>query len=128
MLRCDMRSLVESAVGTYIRAASERDPEARAAMLEACFAADGRIVTRSREIRGRAALSDEISRVLADPQLLRIRVLSVIDAGESTFRFRSAIERHDGKNLEFFDAGEVDATGRISLILTFADPLLTAAD
>ena len=108
---------------TYIRAASERDLEARAAMLEACFAADGRFVTRSREIRGRAALSEEITRLLADPQFLQIRVVSAIDMGATTFRFRSVVERHDGVTLEFFDAGEVDATGRISLLLAFAGPL-----
>jgi hypothetical protein len=122
------RSGVEVAVDTYIRAASERDPEARAALLEACFAADGRIVSRSREIRGRAAVADEIAKLLADPQLLRIRVLSAIDAGGTTFRFRSVVERRDGMNLEFLDAGEVDATGRISLLLTFAGPLGPAAD
>ena len=123
-----MRSVVETAVDSYIRAASERDPEARAALIEACFAADGRIVSRSREIRGRAALADEIARLLADPQLLRIRVVSAIDAGETTFRFRSVVERRDGTTLEFFDAGEVDATGRISLLLTFAGSLAPAAD
>jgi hypothetical protein len=100
--------LVETAVDTYIRASSEHDPVARAAMIEACFAADGRVVTRSREIRGRAALADEIERLLANPQLQRVRVLSVIDAGKTTFRFRSAVEYLDGKVLEFFDAGEVD--------------------
>jgi hypothetical protein len=123
-----MRNTVEAVVDTYIRAASERDPATRAAMLEACFAADGRIVSRSREIRGRAALADEIARLLADPQLLRIRVLSAIDAGATTFRFRSVVERRDGVNFEFFDAGEVDSSGRISLVLTFAGPLVPAAD
>jgi hypothetical protein len=119
-----MRSIVEAAVDTYIRASSERDPEARAAMLEACFAADGRMVSRSREIRGRTALADEIARYLADPQLLSFRVLSAIDAGDTTFRFQSVLERRDGTKLEFLDAGEVDATGRISLLLTFAGPLV----
>ena len=123
VVRCCMPSRVEVAVDTYIRAASERAPEARAAMLEACFAADGRIVSRSREIRGRAAVADEIAKLQADPQLLRLRVLSAIDAGATTFRFRSVVERSDGTNLEFFDAGEVDATGRISLVLTFAGSL-----
>jgi hypothetical protein len=118
-----MRSVVETAVNTYIRASSERDAEARAAMLDACFASDGRIVTRSREIRGRAALADEIAKLLADPRLLRIRVLSAIDAGDTTFRFQSVVEHRDGTTLEFHDAGEVDATGRISLLLTFAGPL-----
>ncbi|WP_433926984.1 nuclear transport factor 2 family protein [Sorangium cellulosum] len=123
-----MRSMVEAAVKTYIDAASERDPEKRAAMLEACFAADGRVVSRSREIRGRAAVADEIAKLLADPLLVRVRVLSVLETGNTTFRFRSVVERGDGKNIEFFDAGEVDATGHISLVLTFAGPLREAAD
>jgi len=118
-----MPSVVEAAVGTYIRAVSERDPGARALLLESCFADDVRIIARSREIRGRAAVADEIARALADPQVLAIRVISAIDAGATTFRFRSVIERRDGTQLEFFDAGQVDATGRISLILTFAGAL-----
>jgi hypothetical protein len=122
-----MSTVVETAVTTYIRAASERNPEARAAMLETCFADDGRVVSRSREIRGRAALAGEIAKFLADPQVARVRLLSAIDAGETTFRFRSVVERHDGKSLEFFDAGQIDATGRISLILTFAGPLVAIA-
>ncbi|HYJ10455.1 MAG TPA: hypothetical protein VEX18_15630, partial [Polyangiaceae bacterium] len=86
-----MSTVVETAVTTYIRAASERNPEARAAMLGACFADDGRVVSRSREIRGRAALAGEIAKFLADPQLARVRLLSAIDAGETTFRFRSVV-------------------------------------
>ncbi|WP_437736497.1 nuclear transport factor 2 family protein [Sorangium sp. So ce1335] len=123
-----MGSIVDAAVKTYIDAASERDPEKRAAMLDACFAADGRVVSRSREIRGRAAVADEIAKLLEDPLLVRVRVLSVIDTGNTTFRFRSVVERSDGKNFEFFDAGEVDPAGRISLLLTFAGPLRDAAD
>lgn len=118
-----MPNSVEMAVDTYIKAWSERDPAVRATMIEACFAADGRIVMRSREIRGRAALADEMATFLADRQLLRIRVTSAIDASGTTFRFRAVVERSDGTSLESFDAGEIDATGRISLLLTFAGPL-----
>jgi hypothetical protein len=128
LVRCRMRSDVETAVETYIRAASERDPQARAALLEACFADEVRFVARSREIRGRAAVAEEIARLLADPQFSRIRIASVIDAGDSSFRFRSVVERRDGVSHEFFDAGMVDETGRISLVLTFAGPLAQAAD
>jgi hypothetical protein len=42
-----MATLVELAVDTYIRAWRERDPVVRATLLEACFAADGRFVTRA---------------------------------------------------------------------------------
>jgi hypothetical protein len=123
-----MPSAVEIAVDTYIRACSERDPAARAELLTACFAADGRMVTRSREIRGRAALADELSRFLADPQLSRVHVISAIDARGTTFRYRAVAEMRDGTSAEAFDAGEIDASGRISLLLTFAGPLGDAAD
>ena len=118
-----MPSAVEQAVETYIRAWSEPDPAVREKMIEECFAADGRLVTRSGEIRGRAALAAMMTRILADPQLLRIRLISAIDASGTTFRFRGVVERRDGTSPESFDAGEVDASGRISLLLTFAGPL-----
>ncbi len=97
-------------------------------MLEACFAVDGRLVTRNRDIRGRAALDAEITRFLAsEPQFLRIRLTSVLDAHRSTFRVRAVADRRDGTSSpESFDAGEVDADGRISVILTFAGPLADA--
>lgn len=121
-----MPNAVELAAETYIRAWSERDPARRAAMIEACFAPEGRIVTRSREIRGRAALAEEIARLQADPRFVRIQVLSAIDASGTTFRFRGKVEWRDGTSAEAFDAGEVDGTGRISLLLTFAGPLRDA--
>ena len=121
-----MASPVEIAVDTYILACCERDAEVRAELLEACLADDVRMVTRSREIRGRAALIQDLSRFLADPQLLRIRVLSAVDARGTTFRYRALAEMRDGTSAEVFDAGEIDATGRISLILTFAGPLADA--
>jgi len=125
---CGMPSPVEKAVDTYVRAWSEADPAVRAKLIEECFAAEGRIVMRSREIRGRAALAEMMTRFLADPQLPRVRVTSAIDAGGTTFRFRAVVERRDGTRLESFDAGEIDADGRISLLLTFAGPLGEPAD
>jgi hypothetical protein len=92
-------------------------------MVEACFAEDGRMVKRSGEIRGRAALAAEMARVRADPNLLRIRLISAIDARGTTFRYRGAADCRDGTCLEAFDAGEVDADGQICLLLTFAGPL-----
>ncbi|MEO7033016.1 MAG: hypothetical protein ABI548_04185 [Polyangiaceae bacterium] len=119
-----MPDAVQIALEKYIQAFSERDSVARAALLEACFAVDGRLVTRSREVRGRTALDAEIARTLADPQFLRIRLTSVIDAQRTTFRVRAVVDRCDGSTSpEFFDAGEIDEAGRISVILTFAGPL-----
>jgi hypothetical protein len=121
-----MSSPVQIAVETYIRAVFERDPATRAALLEACFADDGRMVTGSREIRGRAQLAEMLNRFLADPRLLRIRLTSAVDAKGKTFRYRAAADFRDGTSAESFDAGEIDDTGRISLILTFAGPLAEA--
>lgn len=118
-----MPSAVEVAVDTYIRAARERDPAIRARLIEACFAPEGRIVTRSREIRGRAAILAEFARSHADPLLLGIRLTSAIDAEGTTFRYSAAADRRDGTSPEHFDAGEIDAAGQISVILTFAGRL-----
>ena|SRR5207244_1405355 len=118
-----MANDVETAVDTYVRAWSEHDPARRAQMIESCFAATGRIVTRSREIRGRVALANEMTRFLEDPQTVGVRVISAIDARGTTFRFRTLVERRDGTKLEAFDAGEIDANGQISVLLTFAGPL-----
>jgi len=118
-----MATPVQTAAETYIRAAGERDPAARAKLLEACFAEDGRFVTRSSVIRGRAAIDAMIARGLADPQLLGFRMASVVDAVGTTFRFRSIVDRSDGTTLEFFDAGEINADGKITTLLVFAGPL-----
>lgn len=118
-----MPSAVEIAVQTYIRAAGERDPAARAKLLESCFAQDGRVVARSAVIRGRAGVDAMIARFQADPQVLGFRVASVIDAAGTTFRYRSIVERRDGTSTEIFDAGEIDADGRIATLLVFAGPL-----
>lgn len=118
-----MPSQTEAAVLTYVRAASERDASARAALLDACFAANARMVTGGREIKGRAALAEMLRHFHADPELAGIRLLSEIDTQGTLFRFRAAVVRRDGSLVEGFDAGEVDENGQISLILTFAGPL-----
>jgi hypothetical protein len=123
-----MPSVVENAVQTYVRAVGERDPAARAKLIEACFAEDGRVVARSSVIRGRAGVDAMIARFLADPQMLGFHLASVIDAAGTTFRYRSIVERRDGTTVEFFDAGEIDADGKIATLLVFAGPLPDVAE
>src|SRR5688572_25607845 len=91
-----MSKPIEVSVDTYIRAWSERDPELRAAMIEACFAADGRIIARGSQAIGRDALAEAITSFLADPQWRRVRMTTAIDASGTTFRFGAAVDRHDG--------------------------------
>lgn len=116
-----MASPVETAVATYIEVFSERDPAKRAAMLETCFAENGRFVTRTRETRGRAAIAAMATQLFADPSVAGVRV-TALDAQGTTFRFRSVVDKKDGSTAEFFDAGEIDADGRIALIFTFPGP------
>ena len=121
-----MSTPVELAVQTYVRAAGERDSATRAVLLEACFAEDARLVTRSTVIRGRAAIGSMIARFFADPQNLGFRLTSAIDAKGTTFRYASVVLRADGSELPFFDAGEIDEHGRITTLLLFAGPLAAA--
>lgn len=123
-----MATPVELAVATYIRASGERDDAERRRLLEACFAEDGRFVTRSTVLRGPAAVDAMLARFLADPQFVQFRVASAIDAVGTTFRYRAIAERRDGTTLEFFDAGEIGADGRITTMLVFAGPLPDATD
>jgi hypothetical protein len=119
-----MPTPIETAVQTYVALVQERDLAVRAKLLEACWAEDGRLVTRNGEIRGRAGISAMVDGFLADPRGFRIELASVIDAKGTTFRFRARTFCRDGSEVpEVFDAGMVDADGRISLILTFAGPL-----
>ena len=117
-----MACAVETAVDTYIRIFSEPDSDKRAELIEACFATNGRIVTRSREIRGHSGVAEMANRFITDPEVLRVRVLAV-DAQNTTFRLRALTDLRDGRSIEVNDAGEIDAEGRISLLLTFAGPL-----
>lgn len=114
---------VEEAARAYIDAAHEPDPARRMELLERCFAEDGRVVTGSRVIQGRAEVARMIDALHTDPRGLAVRVTSAVDARGSIFRFHSTVQPRDGAALEFFDAGEVGADGKIITILTFSGPL-----
>jgi hypothetical protein len=115
-----MSSPAEIAARTYLALFAERDPAERARMLEACWAEDGRLVTSGDGLRGRAAIEAMVQRVQADPRDVRIRMTSPIDVQGRMFRFHGALEAADGTLTgEAFDAGEVDADGRITTLMTF---------
>jgi hypothetical protein len=115
-----MSSPSEVAARTYVAAWQEPDPAARARLIEACFAADGRIVTPGSVIHGRAGLAKAIADLFADPRGLSARLTSAIDAQGPMFRFRSVVADRDGRIVfDGFDAAEVDAAGRITVLLAF---------
>jgi hypothetical protein len=113
-------SPTEIAAQTYVAAWQEPDPAARARLIEACFAVDGRIVSRGAVIRGRTALAAAIADLRADPRGLSARLASAIDVQGPIFRLRAVVEDRDGRVVfDGFDAAEVDADGRIVVLLAF---------
>src|SRR5690349_20080473 len=115
-----MSSPTEAAARAYVAAWQEPDAAARARLIEACFAAEGRIVTPGTVIRGHAGLGKAIADLFADPRGLSARLTSAIDAQGPMFRFRSVVEDREGRVVfDGFDAAEVVADGRITVLLAF---------
>jgi hypothetical protein len=114
-------SSTENAAQTYVAVWQEPDAAARARLIEACFAEEGRIVSRGGTIiRGRAALAAAVDDFFADPRGLSARLTTAIDVHGPLFRFRSVVADRDGRVVfDGFDAAEVDADGRIAVLLTF---------
>lgn len=117
-----MTSSTEASVRTYAAAWAEPDADKRARMIEDCFAADGRIATSGAGICGRAALAAAITELRADPRGLSVHLAGAIDVQGRKFRIHSVVEQRDGGKTAFFDAGEVDADGRIAILITFREP------
>jgi hypothetical protein len=113
-------SSTEIAAQTYVAAWRESDAPARARLIEACFAVEGRVVSPGAVIRGRAGLAAAIDAFFADPRGLSARLASAIDVQGPIFRLRAVVEDRDGRIVfDGFDAAEVDADGRIAVLLAF---------
>lgn len=113
-------TLVERAAATYIAVAQEPDSARRHQMLEACFAEDGKLVTRTREVVGRAAIAVMFDAFFAGDQTAQLA--GAIDAVGQTFRFRAnTLDITGAVVASVFDAGMIGADGKITLILTFPD-------
>jgi hypothetical protein len=127
-----MSGSIKRAVTSYAAAWAERDPARRADLLARAVTEDVRIVigAGNREIRGRAALEEEIIAFhRRAPEVRRVRVTSGIDVQGSLCRFTGVAEGPDGASgPEASDACECDASGRIRLVLTFAGVALPSAD
>lgn len=112
------------AARTYIDMWREPDRARRRALLDRCFALDGRLVTPARTLAGREAVWATVEAFFADPRGVRARATSEIDAGVAAFRFAAALTLPDGTLVaESLDVGEIDADGRISVLYTFGGRL-----
>ncbi len=117
-------STAELAARRYIEAWLEPDRDRRAALLEACFAVDGRISVFGKPLRGRTELAAMIDAFQIDPRKPAAALTSPIEAGQTSFRFRARFTFPDGRlHAELVDIGEIDGDGRIAALYTFADPL-----
>lgn len=117
-------SAAELAARRYIDAWFEPDRDRRAALLEVCFAVDGRISVLGTPLRGRAKLAATIEAFQVDPRKLVAAMTSPIETGETSFRFRARFTFPDGQlHAELVDIGEIGGDGRIAALYTFSDPL-----
>src|ERR1043166_9359886 len=108
----------------YIDAWFEPDRDRRTALLESCFAVDGRVSVLGKLMRGRAELAAAIDAFHDDPRKLVAVMTSAIEAGEISFRFRARFSFPYGRlHSELVDVGEIGGDGRITALYTFADPL-----
>lgn len=118
-----MSSVAEIAFESYVASWQERDAALRLALLEKCWAADGRFVTGGTVVRGREALCAYQDKFANDPREAKIQMIAPPDVQGKLFRLRAHAVFSDGTvSPESFEAGELDADGRIQTILTFKGP------
>jgi hypothetical protein len=104
----------------YVAAWNEPDAATRLEILERCWADDAAYVDPNVELRGRSALCEHISKVQAGRPGARIEMMSGVDAHHRVVRFLWRLVRADGSFGEAsIDFGEVDANGRLTMIVGF---------
>ena len=116
MNQTDLTSIVDR----YCAAWRERDPKARAAILEAVWHEEGHYCDPMADVTGRAALSDLIAKIQAQFPDGKVVRLSPVDAHHDCFRFTWRMERTNGESLpESIDFGRIAEDGRIAEITGF---------
>ena len=114
-----MPSVAET-IDAYVAAWAETDADKRRALIERAWAADGSYVDPIADIEGRDALSEMIAGFHAQSPGSTIVKTSGIDQHHDKIRFAWAMRGADGKTmLEGIDVGEVDADGKLALIVGF---------
>jgi SnoaL-like protein len=109
-----------SLVATYAAAWDETDAEARARLLEECWASDGVYVDPTARAEGRDGLSRHIAGFHDRWPGYRIEVVTSADGHGPHLRFGWAMKRPDGSvELEGMDYAEVDDAGRLARIVGF---------
>jgi len=112
--------VVRRAIAGYVSAWNEDDPDALARTLEACWAADGVILSNAETIEGRDGLFRRIRDFRRERPGERGLLLGEPEIHHGWFRFHAVVQRPDGARYSHaLDIGEVGADGRIVRIVTF---------
>jgi hypothetical protein len=112
----------ETVLYAYMAAWAERDLDARTKLIDTCWTDESRLVSKRTEIKGKAALEKAISPLFANTQITGFRLIAH-EIGKTTFRIRTALQLAGGKEVEFYDCGELGPDGKIRVIFTFEGPL-----
>lgn len=124
----DAGSAAAQAAQRYVEVFGARDPAARRARIEACFAPAARLVARRRSYRGVAEIAAMVEAALGDPRGFTAGRTTAIATAGAAFRFGTIGSFGDGSP-PFLgeDAGEIGGDGRITVIYLFAGRLAPSA-
>jgi SnoaL-like protein len=110
-------------VAAYAAAWNEPDVQARRALLERSWAADGVYCDPTARVEGREALVGHIGGFHAQRPGHRIEMASGVDEHDGLLRFAWRMVGPDGSGvLEGMDFGELAGDGRLKLIVGFFGP------
>jgi catechol 2,3-dioxygenase-like lactoylglutathione lyase family enzyme len=113
---------VEALVRTYVAAWNENDPVRRAALLDACWNANGVIRIGERRLDGRAEVDAAIASFRARCPHDVARLTGAIQTCGEWIRFAGEVVRPDGTSYSrITDFGEIGADGRLLRIVTFEE-------
>lgn len=118
------RTPTGTAVGQYVAAWHDPDPDARRALLDACWAADGVYCDPTGRAEGRDELSAHIGSFHERLPGTRIELASGVDEHDGLLRFAWRMVSPDGAvTVDGVDFGDVDDAGQLRRIVGFFGPL-----
>lgn len=124
----DTTTDITATVDTYIATWNEGDPDARAALIERAWTADGHYVDPTQEAQGHAALGAMAPGVHEQFPGYRFRRTSAVDQHHDQVRFGWDLVGADGTlAVNGIDAGEVADDGRLRRITGFFGDLEASA-
>ena len=110
---------IQETINDYGAAWNETDEAKRRALIDACWAEDGRYCDPVSDGRGREALAGFISNMHAQQTGARIELTSGVDQHHDQIRFAWAFVQDGKRVIEGVDVGELAPDGRLARIIGF---------